>query len=268
MSKLLTKMTKRVRNVTASAPGKDYVQAFARGLDVIRAFDADHPRMTLSQVAERTGLTRAAARRFLLTLVDEGYAFSDGKTFGLAPRVLDLGFAYLSTLGMWESAQTVLTDVTRRIGESCSASVLDGDEIVYVARVAASRIMTVGLRVGSRLPAFHTSMGRMLLAHLPPAELDRMLEGRTFEKLTPNTVTDTEELRAILKRTAQQGWSLTDQELEIGLLSIAVPLRDRTGRVAAAINVSTHASRTTPQQLIDTVLPVLREAAGKIVSIV
>ncbi|MEH0194287.1 IclR family transcriptional regulator C-terminal domain-containing protein [Caulobacter sp. CCNWLY153] len=254
----------------AGPPGdiasKDYVQTFARGLDVIRAFDAEHPRMTLSEVAARTGLTRAATRRFLLTLVAEGYAVADGKTFGLAPRTLDLGYAYLSSLDVWEGASTVLTDVTRQLGESCSASVLDGDEIVYVARVAASRIMAVGLRVGSRLPAFHTSMGRMLLAHRPVAELERLLEGRTFEKLTPHTVTDPDEIRAILRRTAQQGWSLTNQELELGLMSIAVPLRDRAGRVTAAINVSSQAGRTTPEHLIEHVLPVLLGAAGRIIS--
>jgi IclR family pca regulon transcriptional regulator len=254
----------------AGPPGeiasKDYMQTFARGLDVIRAFDADHPRMTLSEVAARTGLTRAATRRFLLTLTAEGYAVFDGKAFRLAPRILDLGYAYLSSLDVWEGAATILTDVTRQLGESCSASVLDGDEVVYVARVAASRIMTVGLRVGSRLPAFHTSMGRMLLAHLPVMDLERLLEGRVFEKLTPHTVTDPDEIRAILRRTAQQGWSLTNQELELGLMSIAVPLRDRAGRVTAAINVSSQAGRTTPEHLIEHVLPVLLTAAGRIVS--
>lgn len=248
----------------ASDGNKDYAQTFARGLDVIRAFDADHPRMTLSEVAGRTGLTRAATRRFLLTLVAEGYAAQEGKSFRLSPRTLDLGYAYLSTLGVWDAAQTVLTDVTREVGESCSASVLDGDEIVYVARVAASRIMTIGLHVGSRLPAFHTSMGRMLLAHVPPAELDRLMEGRVFEPMTPLTLTDPDVLRQVLRDTARQGWSLTDQELELGLLSIAVPLRDRSGKVTAAINVSTQASRATPEQLVASVLPVLQAAAARI----
>ncbi len=241
---------------------KDHVQAFARGLDVIRAFNADNPSMTLSEVAARTGLPRAATRRFLLTLVAEGYATQDGKAFRLAPRTLDLGYAYLSSLDVWEGAQTVLTDVTRQLGESCSASVLDGDEIVYVSRVAASRIMTIGLRVGSRLPAFHTSMGRMLLAHLPPAQLDRLLEGRVFEPRTPHTVTDHTTLRQILRDTAQQGWSLTNQELELGLLSIAVPLRDRSGRVTAAINVSTQINRMDPDQIKQKALPVLMRAAS------
>lgn len=246
---------------------KDYAQTFARGLDVIRAFDAEHPRMTLSQVAERTGLTRAAARRFLLTLAAEGYATTDGKTFALAPRVLDLGFAYLSTLGVWQGALTVLTDVTRQVGESCSASVLDGTEIVYVARVAASRIMTVNLHVGSRLPAYNTSMGRMLLAHLPPLELERVLNATRLEKMTPHTVTDPDQLRAILRQTAMQGWSLTSEELELGLLSLAAPLRDRSGKVVAAINVSTQINRMSPEQLREKVLPVLLDAAQRIGSV-
>jgi IclR family transcriptional regulator, pca regulon regulatory protein len=246
---------------------KDYAQTFARGLDVIRAFDAEHPRMTLSQVAERTGLTRAAARRFLLTLAAEGYAVTDGKVFGLAPRVLDLGYAYLSTLGVWQGALTVLTDVTRQVGESCSASVLDGAEIVYVARVAASRIMTVNLHVGSRLPAFNTSMGRMLLAHLPPLELERVLATTRLEKMTPHTVTDPDQLRAILRQTAIQGWSLTSEELELGLLSLAAPLRDRSGKVVAAINVSTQINRMSPEQLKAQVLPVLLDAARRIGSV-
>jgi len=246
---------------------KDYAQTFARGLEVIRAFDAEHPRMTLSQVAERTGLTRAAARRFLLTLVAEGYAVSDGKAFGLAPRVLDLGYAYLSTLGVWQGALTVLTDVTRQVGESCSASVLDGTEIVYVARVAASRIMTVNLHVGSRLPAYNTSMGRMLLAHLPPRELDRVLAATPLVKTTPYTVTDPDALREILRETARQGWSISNQELELGLLSIAAPLRDRAGKVVAAINVSTQVNRTSPEALKARVLPVLLDAAERIGSV-
>lgn len=250
-----------------SVASRDYVQSFVKGLDVIRAFDAAHPRMTLSEVAERAGLSRAAARRLLLTLVEERYAATDGKHFKLAPRTLDLGYAYLASSDVWESTQTVLTDVTRQIGESCSASVLDADEIVYVARVAASRIMAVDLHVGSRLPAFHTSMGRVLLSHLPESDLDALLAGRIFDKLTPKTVTDPAKLRQILKRTRVQSWALANQELELGLLSIAVPLKDRTGRVTAAINVSSQAGRTTPQQMIDTMLPVLQAAAARIESL-
>lgn len=243
---------------------KDYVQALSRGLDVIRAFTAETPKMTLTEVAERTGLTRAAARRFLLTLVEDGYAATNGKLFWLLPRTLDLGFAYLSTLSFWDQAQTELTEVVREIGESCSASVLDGGEIVYVSRVAANRIMTVGLHIGSRLPALFSSMGRVMLADLPDADLDKRLAQGPFPALTENTITDPDVLRTTIKTIRGQGYALTNQELEIGLLSIAVPLRNRAGRVVAAINVSTHASRRTPEDLRTTVLPVLQRAADRI----
>ena len=257
----------RRQKQSATVASRDYVQSFVKGLDVIRAFDTGHTDMTLSEVATRANLTRAAARRLLLTLVEERYATTDGKHFRLAPRTLDLGFAYLSSSDIWESTQTVLTDVTRQIGESCSASGLDGHEIVYVARVAASRIMAVDLRVGSRLPAFHTSMGRVLLAHLPEVELDKLMAGRRFEKFTAKTVTDPVKIRHILKKTRSQGWCLANQELELGLMSIAVPLRDRLGRVAASINVSSHAGRATPQDMMDSMLPVLQSAAAQIESL-
>lgn len=247
-----------------SVAPRDYVQAFVKGLDVIRAFGADRPRMTLTEVAAHTGFTRAATRRFLLTLAQERYAVFDGKYFSLGPRALDLGYAYLSSQGLWDGVEATLKEVSRQTGESCSGAVLDGDEIVYVARAAASKILTVNLQVGSRLPALYTSMGRVLVANLPDAALEKLLTGRTLEKRTPRTVTDTAALRTLLRRVRSSGWSLTNQELELGLMSIAVPLRDRAGRVAAAINVSAHASRSTPQHLVRDVLPVLQRAAEAI----
>lgn len=250
-----------------SVSDKDYVQAFVRGLNVIRAFGPQHSRMTLTQVAELTGFPPAATRRFLLTLVRERYATTDGKYFLLTPRILDLGYAYLSSQQIWEGTQSVLAEVAGRIGESCSASVLDGDEIVYVARVAANRIMTVDLRVGSRLPAFYTSMGRVLLAHLSEADLDRLIARHDFQKLTPKTISSAGEMRDMLRRTRAQGWSLTNQELELGLLSVAVPLRDRLGKVSAAINVSSHVSRRSPQQMTREILPILSQAAERISSV-
>lgn len=243
---------------------KNFVQAFARGLSVIRAFDADNPHLTLTEVADRTGLTRATARRLLLTLVTSGYAVGDSKGFRLGPRILDLGYAYLSSLSLADAAQVVLTDVTREVGESCSACVLDGDETVYVARVSASRITAVNLRVGARLPAFHTSTGRVLLAHLPILEFEALMENRGFEKFTDRSVTDPSEIRRIVKDAQLQGWSLCDQELEIGLISIAVPLRNRGGRVIGAINVSAHASRMSADDLRVTALPLLLGAADQI----
>lgn len=243
---------------------RDQVQSLVRGLAVIRAFGDGRTRMTLSDVAAHTGLTRAAARRFLLTLAAEGYAASDGKLFWLTARVLDLGFSYLTSLPFRDQAQTAITDVVRELGESCSASVLDGDEIVYVARVAASRIMTEGLSVGSRLPALFSSMGRVMLAGVDDAALDRLLAAAPFPARTPQTVTDADALRAMIANIRRDGFAITDQELEPGLISIAVPLRDGGGRPVAAINVSSHRSRSTPQSMHDDVLPVLRRAAERI----
>lgn len=243
---------------------RDFVQSFARGLEVIRAFSADRPSMTLSEVAQAVGVTRAAARRLLLTLVEERYARLDGHRFRLTPRVLDLGYSYLAGVGPWDGAQVALTEVTRELGESCSLSVLEDDEVVYVARVTASRMMTLNLRVGSRLPAFHTSTGRVMLAYRPSAEIDALLEGRRFEQLTQRTVTGHEALRDILRQTRRQGWCLCDQELEVGLISLAVPIHDRDGVVVAAINLSGEASRMNATTLADKALPALRRAAERI----
>lgn len=223
------------------APGDQFVQSLARGLAVITAFDADHPSMTLSDIAARTGLSRATARRFLHTLVELGYVRFDGKQFALTPQVLRLGTAYLSGLGLPELAQPHLERLSARLGESTSAAVLDGDEIVYVTRVATRRIMTVGITVGTRFPAYATSMGRVLLAGLPAPQLDDYLARADLAPLTGRTLHDAASLRAELDRVRAQGWALVDQELEAGLRSVAAPLRDRDDRVVAAINVSTSA---------------------------
>lgn len=238
------------------APGDQFVQSLARGLSVITAFDADHPSMTLSDIAGRTGLTRATARRFLHTLVELGYVRFDGKWFTLTPQVLRLGTAYLSGLGLPQIAQPHLEQLSARLGESTSAAVLDGDEIVYVARVATRRIMTVGITVGTRFPAYATSMGRVLLAGLPPEELEAHLARTDLAALTGHTVVEPDRLRAELDRVRAQGWALVDQELEAGLRSVAAPLRDRDGEVVAAINVSTstHALPELPREYVDAVV--------------
>ena len=243
---------------------RETVQSLSRGLAVIRAFGRDAPRMTLTEVAERTGMSRAAARRFLLTLVQEGYATTDGKHFALSPRVLDLGFAFLSSMDIWDVAQPIMQEVVRRTGESCSASVLDGAEVVYVARVPASRIMTLGLSVGSRLPAFATSMGRVLLAALPPAGLDAFFAKTALTPLTGHTVFDEAALRTLLDGVRTAGYALVDEELEAGLRSIAVPVRNRQGQVMAAMNVSCHAVRTSIRQMTDDILPALLDGAAAI----
>ena len=244
--------------------GAHFVQSLERGLAVIRAFDADNPELTLSDVARSTGLTRAAARRFLLTLTDLGYVHTDGRRFALSARVLELGYAYLSALTLPEVAEPHLERLVAEVRESSSVSVLDGDDIVYVARVPTSRIMRVAINVGTRFPAYATSMGRVQLAGLPDAELAAYLERADLRRLTAHTLAAPHELRAELDRVRAQGWALVDQELEEGLRSIAAPIRDRAGAVVAAVNVSAHASRASREAVRKTLLPPLLETAARI----
>jgi IclR family pca regulon transcriptional regulator len=244
--------------------GSDFVQSLERGLAVIRAFDADHPELTLSDVARATGLTRAAARRFLLTLVDLGYMRTDGRLFGLRPRILELGYAYLSSLSLPEVAQPHLEALVAEVHESCSVSLLDGNEIVYVARVPTKRIMAVSISVGTRFPAYATSMGRVLLAHQPADWLDDYLASVELRALTPRTITDRAKLRSMLNRIRSQGFAVVDQELEDGLRSLAVPIRDTGGAVIAAMNVSARTSRGSSEAIRRALLPPLQAAARQI----
>jgi IclR family pca regulon transcriptional regulator len=245
--------------------GEHFVQSLERGLAVIRAFGADDPELTLSDVARRTGLTRAAARRFLLTLTDLGYVRTDGKQFSLTPRVLELGFAFLSSLTLPEVAEPHLERLAAELKESSSVSVLDGDEIVYVGRVPTSRIMRVSINVGTRFPAYATSMGRVLLAALEPDQLDAYLARAAIRPLTPRAIDNAGDLRTALQRVRDQGgWALVDQELEEGLRSIAAPIHDADGRTVAAVNLSAHASRVTAVDIERTLLPPLQAAARRI----
>lgn len=241
-----------------------FVQSLERGLAVIRAFDADHPSLTLSEVARETSLTRAAARRFLLTLVDLGYVRAEGRLFSLRPAVLSLGYAYLSSLGLPEVARPHLVDLSNRLHESSSVSVLDGDEVYYVARSAAKRIMTVGINVGTKFPAHATSMGRVLLAALTADARNDYLARAELKPLTPRTITDPNKLRRVLSRVANQGFALVDEELELGLRSIAVPLHNAEGEVVAAMNVSMHISRGSAGDAVREVLPALQKTAAAI----
>ena len=193
----------------------DFVQSLDRGLAVIRCFSSERPSLTLSEVAERTGLTRAAARRFLLTLQELGYVGSTGRQFSLRPRVLALGYAYLSSFSVAQIAQPHLEDLAEELHESCSVSVLDGDDIVYVARASANRIMTIALTVGTRLPPYPTSMGRVLLAWLPPAEIDAILGRTSLRKLTEQTVVDPDELKQILATVRAQGWATVEDRKSV-----------------------------------------------------
>jgi IclR family transcriptional regulator, pca regulon regulatory protein len=242
----------------------EFVQSLERGLAVIRAFDAEHPELTLSDVARATGLTRAAARRFLLTLVELGYMRTDGRLFGLRPRILELGYAYLSSLSLPEVAQPHLEALVAEVHESCSVSVLDGSDIVYVARVPTKRIMTVAISVGTRFPAYATSMGRVLLAGQPDEWLDEYLAKVDMRPLTRRTITDPAKLRNVLSRIRSQGYAVVDQELEEGLRSMAVPIHDTSGAVVAAMNVSARASRGTSEAIRRELLPALQAAAKQI----
>ncbi|GHD06719.1 IclR family transcriptional regulator domain-containing protein [Zhihengliuella salsuginis] len=260
-------------------PSSYYVQSLERGLEVIRAFDAEHPSMTLTDVARVTGLTRATARRFLLTLTDLGYVRTDGKHFELTARVLRLGYAFVSSHDLPQLAEPVLEELSAAVGESASASVLDGDQVVYIARVHTRRIMRVGISVGTRFPAYATSMGRVLLAFSGDPHgaggrggeddvVARLTAGGGLAALTENTITAPDELRAELERVREQGWCLVDQELERGLSSLAVPVRGPGGRVVAALNVSMSVggpgAGDTARERAATLLPQLEEAAAQV----
>ncbi|MBV9381489.1 MAG: IclR family transcriptional regulator [Streptosporangiaceae bacterium] len=242
----------------------DYVQSLERGLLVIRAFDADHPRLSLSEVAARTGLSRAAARRFLHTLVHLGYMRSDGSKFSLRPKILELGYAYLSSLTLPEVAMPHLEELVAQVHESSSVCELDGDDVVYIARVPTKRIMTVTISVGTRFPAYATSMGRVLLAAQPGEWLEEYLASTSLRGLTGHTITNPAALRSELRKIRARGWALVDQELEEGLRSLAAPIRDADGRVIAAINVSTHAGRRTLDGIVEDLLQPLLATASRI----
>ncbi|MCE5233922.1 MAG: helix-turn-helix domain-containing protein [Xanthomonadaceae bacterium] len=245
---------------TSFEDSADYVQSLARGLRVLRAFDRDQPSPSLSQVAESTGLSRAVARRLLLTLQHLGYVGSRGRSFFLTPRVLELGYSYLSSLDLTELAQQSMELLAQRVGESCSMAVLDGSDIVYVLRVPVRRVMSVALGVGARLPAFAASMGRVMLADLSEVELARWLRAQKFRAYTPQTIRTASALKAELRRVREQGYALVVRELEPGLCSIAVPIRAGDGRVVAALNVGMPYSEEAPARAVKQILPALREA--------
>jgi IclR family transcriptional regulator, pca regulon regulatory protein len=256
-------MHEQDRPITPS--DRDFVSALASGLAVMRAFDADHPRMTLSEVADRTGTTRAKARRFLLTLHALGYVRKQGRHFEPSPRVLQLGYAYLSANPYRGLVQQVLEEITEQSGESSSLGVLDGDEVVYLARSSARhRLMAITLSVGTRLPASHTSIGRVLLAGLPAEALEDYLARVTLSRHTPHSITEVARLRTCLEQVHRQGYALVDQELDSGLRSLAVPVTDAGGESIGAINISTNAARVELDTLLSMHLPLLQAKALRI----
>jgi IclR family pca regulon transcriptional regulator len=243
----------------------NFMTSLARGLAVIQAFSTQKRQLTISQISTKTGFSRAAVRRCLYTLIKLGFAGSDDShNFFLQPRVLALGHSYISSMPLAASAQPVLDHVSQLLHESCSIATLEGLDIIYVARANVTRIMSIDLGVGSRLPAFCTSMGRVLLANLPPAELESFFERVQLTRRTSKTIVTVEKLRQALRLVARNGYSLVDQELEIGLRSMAVPIENPSGKVVAALNVGAHAQRLSIQELQNKFLPQLRATAREL----
>jgi len=248
----------------ARGNGRDYVTSFVRGLNVIRAFTSAHRSMTLSEVAERTGTNRAATRRFLMTLVSEGYAETNGKKFQLLPKVLELGFSALASFGLTDVAQPVLNDLSDAVQESCFVVILDGASVVYVAKSHSRRVMVATREIGGRAPAYTMSSGRVLLSALPQGQLEQYLKTVKLKPLTPHTVTSRLKLRASIDETRRLGYAMVDQEYEIGLRSISVPVRNRSGEIIAALNVACPSSRFTLDHMRARILPKLLDSASKI----
>ena len=242
----------------------EFVQSLARGLRVLTAFSSENPRLSLADAARLTGLTRATTRRCLHTLTQLGYAETNGKSFQLTPRVLDLGYAYLSSANLGAIAEPFMETLSEALDESVSLAVLDGTEIVYVARVPTKRIMSIGLALGSRLPAVVTSMGRVLLSSLPDEKLRGFLDQTTLIRYTKRTITDKSKLKQELLSIRRQQFALVDRELEEGLRSLAVPLSNRDGRIVAALNVGTQTERVPRETLLSSILPQLRRTAEQI----
>lgn len=240
---------------------RDFVQSLERGLAIIRVFDADRPTATVSEIAQATGLTRAAVRRFLLTLVELGYVCQKNNRFELTPMVLELGYSYLSSMSFPEVALPHLERLVAETAEASEGSILDRGDIVYVVRVPGPAMMTISVNVGARRPAYATAMGRVLLASLPPAELDRYLASHKLEPVLPKTITDVRAFRTELRKVRAQGYALVNQELEEGLVAVAVPVHDRAGRARAAINLSTHIGRKSVEDMRALVPRVLQAAA-------
>ena len=261
---LMTAAPDREKDGHVGVNPRDYVSSLARGLEVLRAFNRTRRKMTLSEVASETGNTRAGARRILLTLVREGYAVIDGKLFDLTPQVLELGYSVLSSKGAWDIARPFIDHLSEETRESVSAAVLDKFDVVFVGGAQYHRILSIGVTVGARLPAATTATGRVLLASQPPETWAGMILKLPFEKLTDRTVTDPVEFRRILEDVREKGWCLVDQELEIGLISIAVPVYSRTGTLTGAINVGAPSIRMSPEAMVETVLPKLQETVANI----
>jgi IclR family transcriptional regulator, pca regulon regulatory protein len=243
----------------------NFMTSLARGLSVIQAFSQKKRQLTISQVSGKTGLSRAAVRRCLYTLARLGFAGSDdGRHFYLGPRILALGYSYIASMPLATAAQPMLERLSHELHESCSISTLDRSDIIYVARANVTRIMSIDLGVGSRLPAFCTSMGRILLASLPAEDLEGYLRQTELKQFTERTITSVEKLRQVLRLISRNGYAIVDQELEPGLRSMAVPIQNPSGKIVAALNVGAHAHRVSIQEMQSKFLPRLRAAAQEL----
>jgi IclR family transcriptional regulator, pca regulon regulatory protein len=242
----------------------DFVESIARGFDVLKAFDRSRPTMTLSEVAGAADLARPTARRILRTLTMLGYVRAARGSFELTPRVLELGVTYVQALGLWDVARPHLEDLVSKTHESSSVAQLDGSDIVYVARVAVPQIIALAVHIGTRFPAVPTSLGKVLLAGLEPELLDKSLAEPSRAGVTPRWQPDRPELDTVLREVRAQGWALTDEQLASGIRSVAAPVRDGSGRVVAAVNVTVHAAETSVETLRGEYLPMLLDTAGRI----
>ncbi len=244
-----------------------FMTSLARGLAVVRAFSDQRRNLTIAQISHKTGIPRAAVRRCLHTLRQLGYADSDANNFFLTPKILALGYSYLSSTPLAVSAQPCLNQISHTLHESSSIAVLDGGEVLYVARAATTRIMSIALNAGSRLPAYCTSLGRVMLAHLPPEELQAYLAQAELKAFTERTVVSAKRLREILAGVRQAGFAIVEEELEVGLRSIAVPVRGASGRVVAALNVGAQAARVSRQQMEEEFLPILLRGSQELATL-
>lgn len=242
----------------------NFMTSLARGLAVLRAFSDQRRTLTIAQISHKTGIPRAAVRRCLHTLKQLGYADQDANNFSLKPKVLTLGYSYLSSTPLTVSTHPYLNSISRTLNESCSLAVLQDNEVLYVARSATSRIMSVSLNTGSRLPAYCTSLGRVMLAHLPEEELADYLATVKLKAYTERTVVSAPRIAQILEGVREDGYALVEEELEIGLRSIAVPVRGASGTVLAALNVSAQAARVGARQMKQEFLPVLLRGAQEL----
>lgn len=255
--------TQRDGGESAQVAG-DYVQSLARGLTVIRAFNDEYPRQTISDIARRCSLSRPAARRFLLTLVELGYVGTEGTHYWLTPQVLELGSSYLSSLSLSDLAQPHLAELSKTVNESSSVSILDGFDIVYVARIQVRRIMSVSIVVGTRMSAPATAMGRVLLAGLPATAREEYLHAAPLPSFTSGTIASREELAAELSRVESQGFCIVDHQYDFGLRSVAAPIRDRNGSIIAAVSVSAVSMNYSKSQVRRQLLPQVLATAEKI----